>query len=78
MTAIRVNLTIEFDETTITADAIKDRLDDLLVQEFSDVTDWHTRWVSDLSQSPLFGAAQQPYPKQGRQSAHTIKTSHGG
>ena len=59
MTTIRVNLTIEFDETTITADAIKDRLDDVLVRELSDVTDWNARWVSALGHSSLFGARRQ-------------------
>jgi len=35
---------------------------DLLVRDFNvkGVKDWNARWVSDLSQSPLFGAARQP------------------
>jgi hypothetical protein len=37
--------------------SIKDRLDQLLVHEFSsDVDDVHTRWYSRLSDAPLFGA----------------------
>ena len=59
ISTLRVHVTFEHDPTTITADAIKDRLDDLLTREFNDVEDWNVRWVSELSLMPLFGAAKR-------------------
>ena len=56
MRTIRTNLTFTFDEARVGEQAIKDRLDAVLDQEFADVDDLHTRWVEKLSDSPLFGS----------------------
>ncbi len=57
----RVNITFFFDDTKTSREEIVDRLDRILVEEFSDLDDWHTRWVTELADSPLFGAANQPF-----------------
>lgn len=62
MNVRRVNITFWFDETKVSDQELCDRLDALLVERFSDCEDWHTRWVSKLSDSPLFGAHRQPLP----------------
>ncbi len=59
MTAIRTNITFWFDEAAVSEAAIKDRLDELLVEHFGDCQDWHTRWYTDLADSPLFGAGKR-------------------
>jgi hypothetical protein len=58
MKVIRANLTFEFDETKVTEDDIKDRLDAILTDEFGADVDIHTRWVTRLADSPLFAAAK--------------------
>lgn len=55
----RVNITFTFDETKVSERALCDRLEALLLDGFSDIEDWHARWVADLSDSPLFGAARR-------------------
>jgi len=59
MKTIRTHLTFTFDETKVTEQDIKDRLDVVLTDEFDDVDDVDTRWVSELSDAPLFGAAKE-------------------
>jgi hypothetical protein len=61
---IRTHLTFTFDDTTITREQIVERLDAALVREFPDV-DVHTRWVTALADSPLFGAAKHAREKGG-------------
>lgn len=46
--------------TKVSEQSIKDRLDDILTQEFEDAIDVDTRWVTRFSDSPLFGAAVEP------------------
>src|SRR5262245_18720260 len=60
---VRTNLTFWFDPTKISREDLVDRLDAVLVEQFHDVEDWNARWVSDLSQSPLFGAATKRPPR---------------
>jgi hypothetical protein len=61
MKTIRTNLTFTFDDTHISEAGVKDRLDAALMSTFPDAgIDVHTRWVSELSDSPLFGAARHP------------------
>jgi hypothetical protein len=56
---IRTTLTFTFDDARVSAQGIKDRLDDILCDEFGDGIDVHTRWVARLEDAPLFGAARQ-------------------
>ncbi len=56
--ARRVNITFFFDDTKTSPEEIVDRLDRILMEEFSDLDDVHTRWVAELADSPLFGAAK--------------------
>jgi hypothetical protein len=46
-----------FDESRLSEAEVKDRLDAIIESEFTDVADVHTRWISNLADSPLFGAA---------------------
>lgn len=59
----RVNITFWFDDTKVSERELCDRLDALLVDRFSDLEDWDTRWVSDLADSPVFGAALEKLPQ---------------
>jgi hypothetical protein len=65
MKTIRTNVTFTFDEATVSEQAIKDRLEAALAMEFPADVDVHTRWVSQLSDSPLFGAAKHAREKGG-------------
>jgi len=53
--SIRVTLTFDFDKSKISADTIKNRLDDLLCREFNDVDDWNARWVARPEDAPILG-----------------------
>ena len=59
MKTIRTTLTFTFDESQVSEDTIKDRLDTLLVEAFDDVADWNARWVANLSDAPFFGAGKK-------------------
>ena len=62
--AIRANVTFEFDERKVREADIQDRLDSLLCDEFVRdvaVEDFNVRWVSNVADSPLFGAARMSH-----------------
>jgi len=54
---IRCHLTVEFDPATVNESAVKARVDEALTNMLYGVDDWNVRWVSELSEQPLFGAA---------------------
>jgi len=60
-TRMRATITVTFDAAVHDRRAITDRLDAAIVAacEVEPTFDVHTRWVAELSDAPLFGAARR-------------------